>query len=299
MKKSAVLLSGIDKRCASFDLKIDILCPSRLNFRRWLHVCATALVLWHSHIGEVWSQVTFEEVERAISRLEAEAIPANSIQTNSGGTSHNEVHEGVQQVAYETTLPPISVTPETGFSGGVLGGMGDVEFPQILEGQYCPTSLPDITEGAEDLTDDLRSAQAKMSDFARVFGSLEDRNAALVANRDEAECPADFVADLGALRSELAGFELMSDIQFAESFSACAQARVQALNDRMVALQSSIDPNAGADRLAVGQLLARMAVVDGEISRGVGTYVFFEQRRGRLETAVGAILRRCQILSGY
>jgi hypothetical protein len=252
------------------------------------------------------AQVSFEQVEQALAALEASVASAPPPAAGAAGQVGAAAGAGAEAGA-GLTLPPALTTPpptsppphEVGGGAASAEHVGGIEFPPILEGQDCPTSLPDITEGAENLAAELRRTEAEMTGFERVFASLEEENAALVADRDDPECPADFVEDVEVLIGDLAAFDLMTGIQAAESFSACAQARVQALNDRMLALQSSTDPNAGADRLAVGQLLSRMAVVDGEVSRGVGTYVFFDQRRGRLETAARAILRRCQILSGY
>lgn len=245
------------------------------------------------------TQVTFEQVEAALVALEA-SVGATLPQDAS------LIGQDAPEARAEVALPPVGTPPPTipdpnqiSRGDGSAEIFGGVQFLPLLEGQGCPQSPPDITAGAKLLADELRRTEADMSDLERAFAALEDQNAVLESNRDLATCPGDFVKDVEALLGELADFNLLAEIQAAESFSACSQARVQALNDRMAALQASTDPNSGAERLAVGQLMSRMAMVDGEVSRSVGTLVFFDQRRGRLESAAGAILQRCNILSGY
>ncbi|WP_333713911.1 hypothetical protein [Yoonia sp.] len=181
----------------------------------------------------------------------------------------------------------------------VRGAVGGVDFLPILTDQACSQRLGDITEQADTLAAQSTTLEAQALELNARFAALEERNRALEIDQDVTECPADFLAAVEELQSDLAKGDLGALVQEAETFSVCAQAGLQDLNDRMAALDASTDPNAANDRLAVGSVLRRWATADVQVSRAVSSFVFFDQRRVRLETATGLMLRRCEILGGY
>lgn len=258
-------------------------------------VIVSVMLLCLGAASPLLAQVTFDEVEAALSTLEEavgeQLVPAPVAQEPT--------------LTKGTTLPPvvdISPPPESVLLSmvGNPTAAGAINFLPILTDQVCPQRLPDITKQADALAEKSVNLEAEALELNERFSALEERNRALEIDLDLTECPADFLTAVEQLQGDLAGGDLGTLVQDAETLSVCAQAGVQHLKDRMVALEkSSSDPEAANDRLAVAGVLRRLATVDVQVSRTVSNFVFFDQRRDRLETASGQILRRCKILSGY
>lgn len=254
------------------------------------------LLVYFSATTQLASDVNFDDVEAALSALESQA-------------SEQIVVSSPPMVDLVTATPPVSLTeiapPPDGFdyaqtdtfdSRSASGGVG---FLPIMTDQACPQRLGEITEQADTFAAQSTTLEAQALELNARFAALEERNRALEIDQDVTECPADFLAAVEELQSDLARGDLGALVQEAETFSVCAQAGLQDLNDRMVALEASSDPNAANDRLAVGNVLRRWATADVHMSRAVSSFVFFDQRRVRLDTATGQMLRRCEILGGY
>ncbi|KQI70755.1 hypothetical protein AN191_16380 [Loktanella sp. 5RATIMAR09] len=188
---------------------------------------------------------------------------------------------------------------DTGVDQDANQTVGGMTFRPILRDQACPTRLADIGEQAQALTARARAIEIDALEMTERFAVLEDQNRAYEIDQDLLECPPDFIAAAEDFRSDLSRMELVGVVQEAESFSVCAQVGLQELNERMSALAESNDPNAGADRLAVGGILRRWATSDAEVTEAVSNFVFYDQRRGRLEAATDGFLRRCELLGGY
>jgi hypothetical protein len=239
------------------------------------------------------AQVSIEGIEAALSALEDTA----GIGSSDADTA--AISPAPAPPTIVTSPPPPRGLGETGFDPNASQLVGGMNFRPILTDQACPTRLADIGERAQALTARARAIEIDALDMTERFGILEDQNRAYEIDQDVLECPSDFIAAAEDFRSDLSRMELAGVVQEAESFSVCAQVGLQALNERMSELAESNDPNAGADRLAVGGILRRWATSDTEVTEAVSNFVFYDQRRGRLEAATDGFLRRCELLGGY
>ena len=253
---------------------------------------STGLLISVFMVSQPVAQVSIEEIEAALSALE-DSAGIGSSDADTAAISPTTPPPSI------VTTPPPGELGDTGFDPGANQMVGGMPFMPILSDQVCPTRLADIGEQAQALTARARAIEIDALEMTKRFAVLEDQNRAYEIDQDLLECPPDFIAAAEDFKNDLSRMELASVVQEAESFSVCAQVGLQALNERMSSLAESNDPNAGADRLAVGGILRRWATSDAEVTEAVSNFVFYDQRRGRLEAATNSFLRRCELLGGY
>lgn len=233
-----------------------------------------------------FSQVTFDEVEAALSALEQSVgvvpAPKRTPPPQAGPTP-----------------PPDNFPDPPGSRGGDTQNAGGTSFLPLLTDQSCPRRIVEIGELAKVQAERARAVEADTLKFNRRFGTLEEKNRALEADREMLECPPDFVEDAEDLLNDLSQMNLASLVQEAETLSVCTQDGRQAVDARMSELAQSSDLDASRERLALGGVLERWAAADVQVSEAVSNFVFYDQRRKRLETATQNILRRCELLGGY
>mgnify|MGYP002630842712 CR=1 FL=1 len=250
--------------------------------------------------GAISAQVTFEQVEAALVALEASAGPTRPQGSVSGGQDGAGSGAVATLPPAPTTLPPHPHGQEQdNGNAGAAEFIGGLEFLPILEGQECPQAPQEITVMTDRLAQDVRQAEAEVIQLNGLFEILEEDNGEHEVDRDLTECPEDFVEDVEAFLEDLVGFALLDRIQATESLAACTQVRFNSLQERMNALAASTDPNAGAERLFVGRLLENVAVLDDQVITLAQDLTSLNLRRQRLESSALAMLRRCEVLSGF
>lgn len=237
------------------------------------------------------AQVTVEDIEAALSALE------QSIQSAPLDVAV-EVAPLVQP-DFEATLPPADVLSDIEDEEAAEDATQDFVFLPLLSEQACPSRLAQIGEQARSLTDQVDAIDVIALELTERFSRIEEQNRAFETDQDLLECPATFVESAEQFREDLSQLQLADLIQRADTFSACAQEGLQSLNNRMEDLAQSSDPDAATDRLAIGGVLRRWANADAEVTEAVSNFVFYDQRGDRLDTATGAILRRCELIGGY
>ena len=199
-------------------------------------------------------------------------------------------------VVQTTTPPPGPVSDMHAEATATDPMAGGIAFLPILTDQDCPQRIVDVGAQAEVFAEEASAAEARMVRLDDRFATLETRNREAEKDPDALECPAGLVEDLRDLQADLAKLDLAVMVQQAETLSVCTQQGRQAVDARIAALSQSNDPTAAQDRLALGGILERWATADVQVSAAVSSFVFFDQRRIRLETATGSILRRCDFL---
>lgn len=242
------------------------------------------------------AEITFDDVDAALSALEAQAGGQADVASHSATVLEAaQPHSSLTEIAPppEGLISAQSDTPD-----GSSASVG-VDFLPILTDRACTQRLGDIAEQADAFAAQSITLEAQALELNARFTALEERFRAIEIDQDVTECPADFLASVEELQNDLVRSDLGSLVQEAETFSVCVQAGLQGLRDRMVALEASTDANAANDRLAVAGVLRRWSTPDVQVSRAVSSFVFFDQRRLRLETAAAQMLRRCAILDGY
>ena len=200
------------------------------------------------------------------------------------------------QVVQTTTPPPGSVADLQAAPAATDRIAGGIDFLPILTDQDCPQRIVDVGEQAEIYAREARAAEARMLKLDDRFARLEARNREAEKDPDALECAVGLVDDLRELQADLGELDLAVMVQQAETLSVCTQQGRQAVDARIATLSQSDDPTAAQDRLALGGILERWATADVQVSAAVSSFVFYDQRRIRLETATGSILRRCDFL---
>ncbi|MCF2872044.1 hypothetical protein L0664_13295 [Octadecabacter sp. G9-8] len=237
------------------------------------------------------AQVSVDDIEAALSALE------QSVQSAPIVVAVEAVP--LAQPDFEATLPPADILSGLDETEAADDATQDVVFLPLLSEQACPSRLAQIGEQARSLTDQVDAIDVIALELTERFSRIEDQNRAFETDQDLLECPTAFVDSAEQFREDLSQLELADLIQRADTFSACAQEGLQALNNRMEDLAQSSDPDAATDRLAIGGVLRRWANADAEVTEAVSNFVFYDQRGRRLDAATGAILRRCELIGGY
>jgi hypothetical protein len=247
-----------------------------------------------------FAEVTFAEVEAALAALEA--VDPGSVQPVIVPLvtlpDADVIDPVAAPVADPTELPDAISVPQVRTSGG--GRMvGGYEFLPILSDQSCPRRIAEIGAEAEKLYDVATRTETEALRLRARFDALEEQNRTYELDDAILECPSGFVQDIQDLLDDLSDFELSVLVQEAETLSVCAQEGSQLINSRMTDLAASTEASAARDREALGGVLERWAAADARVSQAVSTFVFYDQRRTRLERATNDILRRCELLDGY
>ena len=246
-----------------------------------LRVCAAACVALAGLAAPTAAQVTFENVEAALQRLEAQSPttpqPGGPLPPPRGGT----------------TLPP------SGADGDALrGGMGGgtVEPLPVPEDITCDQNLPDLQDAARDLTADSEAQDANAQQLEARFETLEQDFLTVRVDQTLSQCPVSFQNDVEAFQSALEALNYLERYRDAEVILICAQRGTARLNERMDSLLGSTDPNALQDRTSIGDLLRRWAPAEAAVTESISRYGFLAQWRDRRQTANAAMLRHCDLM---
>jgi hypothetical protein len=247
------------------------------------------------------TQVTFEQVEAALAALEVAnpGAPEPAIEDSSVPTGSEPSEAAASAVVEQLAIPPAPMPGPADTPADQTSTFGSIEFLPILTNEDCPAFIAEIGEEAAVFYDLAADIEAEAESLRARFDVLEEQNRAYEIDDAILSCPSDFVDDVRELLDDFGSLELSTLVQEAETFSVCVQAGRQSVDNRMTELAESSDPNAAGDRLALGGVLERWATADVQVSEAVSTFVFYDQRRRRLESATGAILRRCEFLGSY
>lgn len=248
----------------------------------------------------VIAEVTFEEVEAALTALEAASTGAPQVLEEQLPPDETVA---VTLPDVETTTDPATLLPPP--DGGSRRGANETrvisgyEFLPILTDEACPFGLTEIREEVEEVEAYLVTVREEAQSLQERFSNLDEQDRDNRIDESVVECPAPFVRGVEDLLQDLQDFDLATEVQRVETLQFCAQEAVRTVNDRMTQLAPSSDRDDVNERSALGDVLRRLTTADTQLTEALDNIVFYDQRRERLILGAELVQGRCEVVGSY